>query len=112
MNMLGVLEEEGGLKNFTTLANAVISVDESLQSVEDRWARTCVSRMLDRLISQAYRGEKPMSFLAVRAQSMVETLRRDVETRHDAETCGPSTSAGTVEAMPTIRFSPSGVPTG
>lgn len=72
--MLGLLEEQGRLKNFTALAEAVIRVDESLKYVDDQKALTRVSRMLDHIFRQAYRGERPMSFLAERVESVLEVL--------------------------------------
>ena len=74
MTQLGVLEEEGGLKNFTALAEAVIRFDETLKHVENRKAITRLGRMLDHVFSQAYRGEKSMSFLADRVESVLEML--------------------------------------
>ena len=74
MYMLGQLEEQGGLKNFTALAEAVIRVDESMQLVDDPKASMHVSRMLDHVFVQAYQGEKPMGFLAERVESVLEVL--------------------------------------
>ncbi len=72
--MLGILDEAGRLKNFTALAEAVIRIDESMKHVEDQKSLTRVSRMLDHVLGQAYRGEKPMAALAERVDSVLEMM--------------------------------------
>ena len=60
-------------------------VGQSMKRVEDQKALTRVSRMLDHVIGQAYRGEKPMSVLAARLESVVELLSH-VEQREPVPT--------------------------
>jgi hypothetical protein len=71
---LAKLAEQGRLKNFTDLAEAVMRVDETVEQVDDNAALRRVARLLDSIFDQAYRGERSMAYLADRVNSVAEVL--------------------------------------
>jgi len=74
LDELAKLAEDGRLKNFTELAEAVLRIDETVEQVDDNAALYRVARLLDSVFGQAYRGEKSMAFLADRVNSVAEVL--------------------------------------
>ena len=88
---LGKLAEQGRLRNFTDLADAVARVDETIGQVDDKQALYRVARLLDSVFGQAYRGEKSMAFLAERVNSVAEVL--DLMTMEDTPDAAEATEA-------------------
>ena len=72
--LLERLDQEGQLKHFTVLAEAILQAEDVLQNVHDDRAVQRFDRMVEHVLCQAYRGDRPMDELADRVYSALEIV--------------------------------------
>lgn len=72
--LLERLDQEGQLKHFTVLADAILQAEEVLQYVQDDRAIERFDRMVEHVLCQAYRGDRPMDELADRVHAALEMV--------------------------------------
>lgn len=82
------LEEHGRLKHFTVLADAISQAKDAMEFVSDQRAVERFDHMVEHILVQAYRGDRPMNQLAERVTAALEMFpvpRREPGTDESGE---------------------------